>query len=254
LNRVADVLFEPLFVALALLVLSYALSKRAPRAGFALPGAAAALLWTLSAPAVSNRLQRSLEEPPLTSMKPDVTYDAVIVLGGAVNATVTRETGSIAFSQEVERVLTGFDLLRTNRARSAILSGGLWPGMPPDLEPESRITARQLEAWGIERSRLVVEERSTNTHENAVESTRIVRAQGWTRVLLVTSAAHMQRARGCFTREGLAVDTLAVDFVSRDPSKASGGWLPRAAALAESTAAIRERVGRLVYRARGWTD
>ncbi|MGO8994891.1 MAG: YdcF family protein [Polyangiaceae bacterium] len=253
MNRIADVLFEPLFAALALLVLSYVLSKRAPRLAFALPAAALAILVVFSAPAVSNGLQRGLEQPPLTTMRPDAIYDTVIVLGGATNPPVTAETGRPSFNDAVERLLTAFDLLRTNRARSAILSGGNWPGVRPDIEPEAHIMAEQLEAWGIDPARLVIDTRSTNTHENAVESVRIARERGWTRDLLVTSAAHMQRARGCFLREGLEVDTLSVDFRANDPARSSIGWLPRAAALADSTAAIRERVGRFVYRMRGWS-
>ena len=114
--------------------------------------------------------------------------------------------------------------------------------------------ASTLEGWGIDPARLVLEERSTNTHENAVEATRIAREKGWTHDLLVTSAAHMQRARGCFLRQGLAVDTLAVDFGSYDPSLTPIGWLPRAGGLAQSTAALRERAGRVVYQLRGWSE
>ena len=64
----------------------------------------------------------------------------------------------------------------------------------------------------------------------------------------------MARARGCFAKEGLAVDTLAVDFDATDPARLDASSLPRASALNESTAAIRERVGRWVYRLRGWSE
>ncbi len=142
-----------------------------------------------------------------------MTYDAVIVLGGGMNGIITSQTGMPAYTDAAERVLTAFELLRAGRAKSAILSGGVWPGSPPEVKTESRLMADALEGWGIDPSRLVLEERSTNTHENAVESARIARERGFTRDLLVTSAAHMLRARGCFLREGLAVDTLAVDFL-----------------------------------------
>ncbi len=254
MNRIADVLLEPLFLALALLLLSYLLSRRSPRVAFALPAIAFALLLAFSTPKVANALVRALEQPPLTTVKSDVTYDAVIVLGGGINGIVTSQTGQIAFDEAVERVLTAFDLLRSNRAKNAILSGGLWPGSGPTVKPEARLMATALEGWGIDPLRLALDERSTNTHENAVESAKIARARGWRRNLLVTSAAHMERAKGCFAREGLDVDLLSVDFISNDPGASPSGWLPRAGALAGSTAAIRERVGRLVYRLRGWSE
>jgi uncharacterized SAM-binding protein YcdF (DUF218 family) len=253
-NHIADVLLEPLFIALVLIALSYFLWTRAPRAAFLLPAFGFGVLLVFSAPAVANDLQRSLEQPALTTLKPDVTYDAVIVLGGGVSAPIARETGLPSYNDAVERVLTAFDLLRTNRAKNAILSGGNQASASADLKPESQLVAEQLEAWGIDPSRLAVEPRSTTTHENAVESARIARARGWTRNLLVTSAAHMRRAQGCFTKEGLAVDTLSVDFRSYDKAMGALSWVPRAEALATSTAAIRERAGRFVYRLQGWMD
>jgi uncharacterized SAM-binding protein YcdF (DUF218 family) len=253
-NRIADVLFEPLFLGLALIALSYVLAKRTPRLAALLPALAFAVLLFFSTPLVANALQRSLEDPPLTTMKPDVTYDAVIVLGGGMNVLIANQTGLPAFNEGAERVTTTFDLLRTNRAKSAILSGGNGPGSPPEVRPEARLMADVLEGWGIDPARLVLEGGSTTTHENAVASVKLARERGWTRTLLVTSAAHMERARGCFVREGLAVDTFAVDFCSYDPTRTPSSWLPRAAALAESTGALRERFGRLIYRLRGWTE
>jgi uncharacterized SAM-binding protein YcdF (DUF218 family) len=256
LNRIADVLLEPLWLALALIALGYVLAflRRAPRVAVALPALAALVLLVFSNPQVSNDLLHGLEVPPLDTMDPAATYDAVIVLGGAMNPAITRATGRPAFNESAERVLTAFDLLRANRAKNAILTGGLGPDAPPDLRSEARLMADQLEAWGIEPSRLALDEHSTNTHENAVASTKIARERGWSHDLLLTSAAHMARARGCFRREGLSPDVLQVDFNAYDPKLTRAGWLPRASALSMSTGAIREWVGRVVYRLRGWSE
>jgi uncharacterized SAM-binding protein YcdF (DUF218 family) len=251
LNRIADVLFDPLFLGLALLALSLVHGKRRPWLARALPLVALALLLFFGTPYVANELARRTELPTLTTAKPGVVYDAVIVLGGAMDAAITREHGLFAYRESAERVLTAYDVLRTNQAKNAILSGG-HPGLQTE-ESEASLMMRQLVAWGIDPSRLALDEDSTDTHENAIDSVRIARQRGWTRDLLVTSAAHMERAEGCFAREGLAVDTLAVDFTARRPSSNPAAFLPRAGALAESAALVRERVGRLVYRLRGWT-
>ena len=68
----------------------------------------------------------------------------------------------------------------------------------------------------------------------------------------MTSAFHMDRAAGCFRAEGMTFDTLPVDYRTYDPARFSGSWLPRADRLADSTAALREYVGRIVYRAEGY--
>ena len=74
------------------------------------------------------------------------------------------------------------------------------------------------------------------------------------RVLLVTSAFHMRRAQRLFERQGLQVLPFPVDFQARgrwagplwrDPTQ----WLPSAGALDNSSRAMRELLGRLVYRA-----
>src|SRR5206468_4076518 len=99
---------------------------------------------------------------------------------------------------------------------------------------------------------IVIDPTARNTHENAVNVKKIADERGWKSVLMITSAFHMRRALECFNAEGLSVDTLVVDRRSADPARVSAHWLPRADALAESTAAIREWFGRWVYRARGY--
>jgi uncharacterized SAM-binding protein YcdF (DUF218 family) len=228
---------------------------RSPRVAFALPAVALGVLLLFASPPVAVRLVRGLELAAPATMKPDVTYDVVIVLGGGVDPDITVETGRTAFREGAERMITAFDLLRAGRAKNVLLSGGPW-GDPhrAGVRSEAGVMADQLEAWGIDAARIAVEERSKNTHENAVESLRIVRERGWERVLLVTSAAHMPRAFACFVHEGLHVDALPVDFWAADPAHRPPGWLPRAWAMLESTQILHEWAGRAVYRARGWTD
>jgi uncharacterized SAM-binding protein YcdF (DUF218 family) len=255
MNRILDVLFDPLFVAILLLAAFYLVRRRAPRVAFALPAAALGVLLFFGSPRVAVRLARGLEQAAPATMNAAVTYDAVIVLGGGVDPNITVETGRTAFREPAERMITAFDLLRAGRAKSVLLSGGPWgDARVPLVRSEAGVMADQLEAWGIDAARIVVEERSRNTHENAVESVAIVRARGWGRVLLVTSAAHMPRALACFVHEGLRVDALPVDFHASDPARWPPSWLPRAWAVLESTEVLHEWVGRAVYRARGWTD
>lgn len=253
LNYLGQFLLDPLYDALVLLFLAYALRRRFPRTSAWLPAAAGLLLLVFSVPVTANDLEHALEAPVEPVMKDGVVYDAVIVLGGAVDGPTTADTGEPQFNDAVERVLEGYEILRTNRARFAILSGTSWRPGRGNPEAESRLIADQFVKWGIDPSRIVTDETSRNTHQNAIESVRIAREHGWLHDVLVTSAAHMKRARGCFSRLGLEVDTRAVDYVAYDPARHRHGWGVRTVTLVESVAAIREWVGRLVYRLRGWT-
>ena len=98
----------------------------------------------------------------------------------------------------------------------------------------------------------MTEAHSRNTRENAIESARVAAARGWRTLLVVTSAAHMPRALGCFRAVGLEPDALPVDRRAGDGPPSSRGWLPRAECLARSTLMLRELAGRVVYRALGY--
>ena len=256
LSKIVDVLAAPLTWALLLVTFGVVrLRSRWPRrrvhAAVAL-AAAVVVLWTFSLGAVANRLWRSLEASATDTTRPDVTYDAVIVLGGVLSAEATESSGRLEYNEAVERLLTAFDLLRSGRVRYALITGGVTDSRVKDAV-EARVLAKQLEDWGIAEDRLVVETESRTTRENAVFSERIVRSRGWKSLLLVTSAFHMERAAGCFRAAGLTFDTRPVDFRSYDPARFSSGWLPRVEQLAVSTGALHEYLGRVVYRVEGYT-
>jgi len=248
LSKLLDLLLAPLTWALLLLLLA-ALLRRRGRWPWALAGLGVAVLLAFSSGAVADALMRHAERSAARTARPGVTYDAVVVLGGLVDGEATRAAGEVQLSGAVERLLAGWRLLVEGRARHLVYSCGVLDPTTGD-EPESVQATRLLAAWGVDPARLVVEDRSRNTRENAIESARLLRERGWSRILLVTSAAHMERSVGCFRAVGLEVDTWPVDWRGTDGRRA--GWLPRARALDQSTDALRELFGRVVYRAMGY--
>jgi uncharacterized SAM-binding protein YcdF (DUF218 family) len=255
LSKIFDLLVSPVTWAIALALLGVPFrvllrrpDRELPRWRRFSPLAAATVLVVFSMEPVSNLLLRSLEDPPLRTVKDGVTYDVVVLLGGVVDERSAQTFGVRSFNEASERLLETYDLLRMNRARYAIVSGAA-PAREGIQIVEATALRDQLVAWGIEPDRVIVEDKARNTRENAVESARIVRDRGLSSVLIVTSAFHMKRALGCFHAVGLEVDTLPVDF--RSHSQGSS-WLPRADFLDDSTIAIHEWTGRAVYRLRGY--
>ncbi len=175
-----------------------------------------------------------------------MTYDVVVLLGGTVAALgATRE--QVSWGDNVDRLTVTFDLLRAGAARHVIVSGGqLREGLPTEAE----YLARQLEAWGIDPTRIIVESKARNTAENARLSKALIDERGFRSVLVVTSAFHMPRSEACFRAVGLEPDLLPVDYRMRAPG-ADSHWFPRSIALAESSLAIREFAGRFIYRLTG---
>ncbi len=253
LSKVLDFFLAPLTWSLACFLaglLVFALRKERRRLIAGLWGLGLLNLFVFSQGAVANALLRSLEDETST-LKPGVTYDAVILLGGVVSVFADQPEGKRSYNDNVERLLAVYDLLRTDQAKVAVITGG--SPDPKRLESKEAPTQRdQLVDWGIAPERLIVESKARNTYENAVETKALVQANGWKSVLIVTSAFHMGRTRGCFRAVELEVDTLVVDRRSSAPGAVEHSLLPRATALDGSTDALRERAGRFIYRLRGY--
>jgi uncharacterized SAM-binding protein YcdF (DUF218 family) len=245
LSKLLDLLLSPLTWALVLGVFAVPWTRRRARRwkrrrGFAV--AALALLFVLSLEPVSNGILYSMEHDAPSTYRADVTYDAIILLGGLTDEDVTRENGQPAYNDNVERVIMAHRLVRDGKARFVVPSGG---------SGEAALMAEQLRDWGIASDRIVVEDQARNTRENAVYSAAIAKQRGWQKLLVVTSAFHMKRSAECFNAVGVDFDTYAVDYRAiRSPRT----WLqPRAHFFAVSSAMIRELFGRVIYRIQGYS-
>jgi uncharacterized SAM-binding protein YcdF (DUF218 family) len=249
LSKSLDVLIDPFWWVFGLILggLVALLRGTRTRLGAGLVVAGLSVFLLTSTPAISFRLLSGLERSAVNSMRAGVTYDAVVLLGGAVSPS-----GSLAddpsWNDNVERLMTTYDLLRTDRARVAIVSGG---ALDRGLRTEAEYLARQLIAWGIDPARVIVEDKANNTRENATYTRAIVSERKLGALLVVTSAYHVPRAAGCFRAVGLEADFLPVDYRAREPAR-EPDLLPRAEFFAVSAKVIRERVGSLVYRASGY--
>jgi uncharacterized SAM-binding protein YcdF (DUF218 family) len=247
LSKILDLAVSPLSWVLALLLAALLLRRRGGISAL-LVVLAIGVLYVFSTSRVANALMESLESSARNTARPGA-YDAVIVLSGMVDDASSSREGRVELTSAADRIVAGFELLREGRARHILISGGaVWP--QPGVPTEPEWLAGALRRWGVEPGRIVLETRSRNTHENAVESARIVAERGWGPLLLVTSAFHMKRALGCFRRVGLSPDTYPVDYRGEHDLS---GWAPRAQSFAQSTDVLREYTGRLVYRLVGYT-
>lgn len=101
----------------------------------------------------------------------------------------------------------------------------------------------------------MVEDASRNTYENALYSKNLLSQQGEVeqQYLLITSAFHMPRAKACFDKVGLDVDTFSADFRT-DEHKFTPDVLliPSSAAIGNWEIVIRELLGMVAYKLRGY--
>ncbi|MFO0679159.1 MAG: YdcF family protein [Polyangiaceae bacterium] len=253
LSKILDAAGSPLTWVLALLVLYKVRwkSRPLPRADL-YPVAAFVVLYAFSLPTTSDALMLTVESSAVDTYDRDATYDLVILLGGAIDGGPIRTASRPEWNDNVDRVTVVYDLLRENRAKRVLITGGAVGPRNLGLT-EASVMGDLYRKWGIDPSRILLEERSVNTRENAVFSAEILAKEPPTsKMLLVTSAFHMNRAAGCFRAVGLRPHLLPVDF--RGPASGNHlSYLPRSFALADSSMVLREYLGRIVYRLRGYT-
>ena len=250
LSKVLPLALLPLGLSLLLLLLGLIGRWRWPVI------TAVVLLWIFSLGLVSQTLWRWLEAPwQRRSAASASSAEAIVVLSGGRHPA----PGAARISEwhDPDRFLAGIDLYRAGKAPRLLFTGGsnpFRPGQP--LEGDRYL--KEAERLGLPPAALASTPPVVNTAEEAVAIRRLLEssennAVSSPRILLVTSAFHMQRARRLFERQGLVVQPFPVDFQARgawagpqwrDPTQ----WLPSASALNASSRALRELLGRLVYR------
>ena len=207
---------------------------------------------------VSNGLVRSLEWQHLPPQKLP-TADAIVVLGGATKSAFFPRPG-VDLSEAGDRVLYGAQLYREGKAPFVIASGGRveWRGGGPS---ESADMAQILKTVGVPAAAILQDPTSLNTYQNAVNVRKIMKERGINKILLVTSAMHMPRSLQIFKRQGINAIPAPTDFlVSQqeidEPNSSSQAILlnlvPDTDRLNKTTQALKEYIGMVVYRLRGW--
>ena len=201
---------------------------------------------------VADALLGSLENDyPAMAPADTPRADVVVVLGGitypALPPLVRPDVGP-AF----DRLLHGLRLLRAGRAPRVMLSGGGIRFLQGSVRSEAQRLRDMALEYGAEPDALILEERSRNTYENALFSAELMRERGWERALLVTSAAHMPRAVGCFRTQGVEVIPAPADFQVVPRPLTPDRLLPTSSALDASSSALKEYAVTLAYRMKGW--
>ena len=253
LSKLLTPLVHPLGAAAVLwaaaLVLRWRGRPAAPRR--ALLGGVAVVL-VASNPMAASLLLGSLEARyPPAPVEEYPRVDAIVVLGGSTLPPLPPRL-EVEVTGSFDRVLHGLRLLRAGKAPRLILSGGAIPWLAGTDLPEAERMARLAAEYGVQPGELLLESRSRNTRENAVETRRLLRERGMNRVLLVTSARHMPRAAAVFRKAGVDFVPAPTDF--RIAARPFSPWrlLPDMEALDASSRAVKEYVGLVVYRLRGW--
>jgi uncharacterized SAM-binding protein YcdF (DUF218 family) len=231
LKSVARTLILPPSGLLLVALVGLLLYRRRPKLGGTLVVVGVVLLWVLSTPWVANGLQRMVERCPPLDLSHPVNAQAVVILGGGTVRFAPEYAGPAAEFQTLERLNYGaYVAHRTSLPVLVTGSGGEADAMRATLLRDFGITTR----W--------FENRAGDTFENARFSARLLRADGVTRIILVTNSAHEWRAVQEFMAAGLEVVPAPVGTLR--PKKLNAlSFVPSAEGMVRSHAAVYEMIG-----------
>ena len=192
-----------------------------------------------------RHLENAYQVPQLEDQK----IDGIIVLGGHTGSGWVSQTRNQAqLNGSAERFTTGLSLHLAHPDGSLIFSG-FSGSLNPRGWNEAEINRRLVAEMRADTANILYERTSRNTFENAVYSLEVAVPQSGDVWVLVTSAAHMPRAKGAFAAAGW--DDIIAYPVDFQTAPYNGGTFNIASGMNRVRNWLHEYVGLAVYWATG---
>lgn len=244
-NAVSALLLPPMGLVV-LCMTGYFLQKRWPRAGKVLSALSLLILVASSTHIGAMLLVRPLEAQnlPLTSTR-NTGAQAIVVLGGGQLPDAPEYGGAGAPNAITLVRLRYAARLYAQTGLPVLVTGGSPSGTP---QSEAALMAHVLREEFFTPVKWL-EQASNNTAQNAQYSARMLQPVGVQRILLVTDAIHMTRAKSIFMRNGFDVVPAPTQFLSGHGTSMAD-FIPNAFELAHASYALHEWIGLLWYRLR----
>jgi uncharacterized SAM-binding protein YcdF (DUF218 family) len=209
------------------------------------------LLAAYSMPATGYLLNKPLEDrhPPL-GRRPE-GIEAIVVLGGGIQAPEADGLPSLPAADTLYRCLRASHMYRQGPPCPVLVCGGKEDAGSTE-PPCARVMRDFLAGQGVAAADLVEEDASASTYENAVEAARLLGQRGLRRVLLVTDAAHMDRAVRCFAKQGVDAVACGCNYRTLKADLSWHDFLPNPAGARGVRSALHEWLGLAGYSLRGW--
>jgi uncharacterized SAM-binding protein YcdF (DUF218 family) len=162
--------------------------------------------------------------------------DLIVVLGGGVNQ------GRYLTLISSQRMVKGVQLYFEGRAKKILFSGGM-PGKA--TVSEATVLGQEARRLNVPPQDILLEKKSQNTHDQALEVKKIAEPIRVKSILLVTSFTHMKRALLAFEKVGFKVYPAFAD----PDEKYAGNALDR---LSLFPRLAHEYAGMVYFHIMGW--
>jgi len=239
LHKILPLLVSPLSIVLIIILIgTFFKSKKISLLGLL-------ILIFCSVPIISNKLIFYLEKDYSLQNVKDVTKaDAIVVLSGMISTINSKEKLSYEFNDSIDRILSGIDLFKEDKASFLILTNGKMPwsvGIP-----EGEYLKDFSIKYGIPEDRILLTDNVQNTDQEAISVKKLIKTNE-ANIILVTSAFHMPRAKKVFEAANIKVIPFAVDFKTPIKKITIIDFIPSANSLKDTSHFFREMIGRLYY-------
>lgn len=240
----------PLTVVAVVLVASRIVRNTAWRKR--LLGAGLILFFLFSNDFIANELMKrwEVDARPFAEME---RYKVGIVLTGTVIPELTPDD-RVYFSRGADRVVHTVQLYKLGLIEKILVSGG--SGRLVDIQEREANRFREvMMLMGVPDSVIIVEDRTRNTRESAVEVKKILDARGYASddCVLITSAFHMRRSLACYKKVGLPLANFSTDFYAHGGTYYADSFLfPKLDAFIIWHKLVREWVGMAAYSIAGY--
>ena len=200
-----------------------------------------------SCPYVSGKLLQYLEFGESRKIPSDImSADSVVVLSGMIIPIDTLH-GIVYEWSDPDRFFGGVELINANKANSIVFTRAKLPWQSYNIKPEGDVLANWAQEFGVPSNRIRLTKAVENTKDEALAVKELLNQKQEKKIILVTSAYHMSRAKMIFEKQGFEVQTYPVDFKVEAYNFSIIDVLPSATAFQQFQFALRELIGRVYY-------
>jgi len=203
------------------------------------------VLYVLSTPLFSNNFFKLVEgseyRKPISAID---SADAIVVLSGMLEINEMVDSTYIEWG-DPDRFFGGIALFKAGKAQKLVFTGGKMP-WDKAKKTEGEVLKEYAISNGIPSEKIFVTKAVENTADEAVAVKELISPSK--RIILVTSAYHMYRAKKLFEKQGLIVIPYKVDYKAIENNEVTFlDFLPSAGNLEVTETGFREIFGRIFY-------
>jgi len=203
------------------------------------------VIYIISTPIFSNNFFKLVEG---NEYKKSIglidSADAIVVLSGILAINEIGDSTYIEWG-DPDRFYGGIDLFEAGKAQKLVFTGAKMP-WNKNRKTEGVVLKEYAIKYGIPSNNIFVTKDVENTADEAIAVKELLGSNK--KIILVTSAYHMYRAKMIFEKQGIKVIAYKVDYqVNRNNQINIIDFMPSAGSLGLVENGIKELLGRLYY-------